>query len=133
MTINLGTEGAPVAEAVNLIIFSHTRDYGPLEFDPYLWAAVAIWSFDRFVRIVRCVYCNIHVRSADLTSGHWSQRRCDRVGNEELLTLLVDREEWPMQQEHVCTPCYRKDLTGWNMSRSHWASKVLAIRVLESV
>ncbi|UKZ49270.1 hypothetical protein TrVGV298_003515 [Trichoderma virens] len=32
------------------------------QYDPYLWPLVAIWSFDRFLRIVRVVYCNLHVQ-----------------------------------------------------------------------
>ncbi|KAM0460102.1 hypothetical protein ACHAO4_002232 [Trichoderma viride] len=32
------------------------------QYNPYLWPLVAIWSFDRFLRIVRVVYCNLHVR-----------------------------------------------------------------------
>lgn len=40
---------------------SHTSIFDG-EYEPYLWPLVAIWSFDRFLRIVRVVYCNLHVR-----------------------------------------------------------------------
>lgn len=31
-------------------------------FNGYLWPLIAIWSFDRFLRLARIVYCNIHIR-----------------------------------------------------------------------
>jgi ferredoxin-NADP reductase len=40
---------------------SHTSIFDG-QYNPYLWPLVAIWSFDRFLRIVRVVYCNLHVR-----------------------------------------------------------------------
>lgn len=42
-------------------IHSHTSIFDG-QYNPYLWPLVAIWSFDRFLRIVRVVYCNLHVR-----------------------------------------------------------------------
>ncbi|KAL7897248.1 ferric reductase like transmembrane component domain-containing protein [Trichoderma sp. SZMC 28014] len=42
-------------------LFHHTSIFDG-EYNPYLWPLVAIWSFDRFLRIVRVVYCNLHVR-----------------------------------------------------------------------
>lgn len=30
-------------------------------YNPYLWPLVAIWSFDRFLRLVRLAYCNIRI------------------------------------------------------------------------
>ncbi|KFY04042.1 hypothetical protein V490_00012 [Pseudogymnoascus sp. VKM F-3557] len=38
----------------------HTKIFGKA-YDGYLWPLVAIWVLDRLVRIVRQVYCNIHV------------------------------------------------------------------------
>jgi ferredoxin-NADP reductase len=32
------------------------------EYNPYLWPLVAIWSFDRFLRLVRLVYCNVRLK-----------------------------------------------------------------------
>ncbi|UKZ90577.1 uncharacterized protein TrAFT101_005587 [Trichoderma asperellum] len=46
---------------VIIALFYHTSIFDG-EYDPYLWPLVAIWSFDRFLRIVRVVYCNLHVR-----------------------------------------------------------------------
>lgn len=40
---------------------SHT-DIFDGEWDPYLWPLVAIWLFDRFARVVRVAYCNLHVK-----------------------------------------------------------------------
>ncbi|GME56358.1 Bud-site selection protein BUD22 [Neofusicoccum parvum] len=31
-------------------------------FNGYLWPLVAIWSFDRLLRLIRVLYCNFHVR-----------------------------------------------------------------------
>jgi hypothetical protein len=31
------------------------------EYNPYLWPLVAIWSFDRFLRLVRLAYCNLRL------------------------------------------------------------------------
>ncbi|KAL7808709.1 ferric reductase NAD binding domain-containing protein [Trichoderma gracile] len=46
---------------VIVALFYHTSIFDG-QYDPYLWPLVAIWSFDRFLRIVRVVYCNLHVR-----------------------------------------------------------------------
>ncbi|KAI5457526.1 ferric reductase NAD binding domain-containing protein [Mariannaea sp. PMI_226] len=45
-------------------LFYHTANFAGRQWDPYLWPVVAIWSFDRLMRLVRLVYCNIHVRSS---------------------------------------------------------------------
>ncbi|KAH6692727.1 ferric reductase NAD binding domain-containing protein [Plectosphaerella plurivora] len=42
-------------------LFYHTSIFEG-EYNPYLWPLVAIWLFDRVVRIIRVVYCNVHVR-----------------------------------------------------------------------
>ena len=39
---------------------SHTADYDG-EYEPYLWPLVAIWGFDRFLRVVRLIYCNFRM------------------------------------------------------------------------
>lgn len=41
---------------------SHTAIFTTREYDGYLWPCVAIWVFDRLARLVRLVYCNLHVR-----------------------------------------------------------------------
>ncbi|KAL6904502.1 ferric reductase like transmembrane component domain-containing protein [Trichoderma evansii] len=46
---------------VIVALFHHTSIFDG-QYDPYLWPLVAIWSFDRFLRIVRVVYCNLHIR-----------------------------------------------------------------------
>ncbi|GKZ35479.1 hypothetical protein AbraIFM66950_006141 [Aspergillus brasiliensis] len=45
-------------------LFRHTRPDGP-QWNPYLWTAVAIWIFDRSLRIARIAYCNLHLRFSD--------------------------------------------------------------------
>ncbi|RAK95283.1 ferric reductase family protein [Aspergillus ibericus CBS 121593] len=42
-------------------LFMHTSFDGKT-YTPYLWPLVAIWLFDRGLRYVRMVYCNMHVR-----------------------------------------------------------------------
>jgi predicted ferric reductase len=39
---------------------SHTSVFDG-EYNPYLWPLVAIWSFDRLLRLIRLVYCNVRV------------------------------------------------------------------------
>ncbi|KAL7926928.1 ferric reductase like transmembrane component domain-containing protein [Trichoderma austrokoningii] len=46
---------------VIVALFYHTSIFDG-QYNPYLWPLVAIWSFDRFLRIIRVVYCNLHVR-----------------------------------------------------------------------
>ncbi|OJJ68104.1 hypothetical protein ASPBRDRAFT_159799 [Aspergillus brasiliensis CBS 101740] len=41
-------------------LFRHTRPDGP-QWNPYLWTVVAIWIFDRLLRIARIAYCNLHI------------------------------------------------------------------------
>ncbi|KAL1297967.1 hypothetical protein AAFC00_006475 [Neodothiora populina] len=41
-------------------VFGHTRQEEGA-FNGYLWAVVAIWSFDRLLRLIRLVVCNLHV------------------------------------------------------------------------
>jgi len=43
-------------------LLSHTIIFEDLEYWQWLWPAVAIWSADRFLRLVRLVYCNLHVK-----------------------------------------------------------------------
>ncbi|KAK5243435.1 hypothetical protein LTS06_010798, partial [Exophiala xenobiotica] len=42
-------------------LFYHTKPFDG-KFNDYLWPVVAIWAFDRFARVVRLVYCNLHFR-----------------------------------------------------------------------
>ncbi|KAI1611070.1 ferric-chelate reductase [Exophiala viscosa] len=50
-----------LAVIVVVALFYHIKPFEG-EYEPYLWPIVAIWSFDRFARFVRLVYCNLHVR-----------------------------------------------------------------------
>ncbi|PWY91698.1 FRE family ferric-chelate reductase [Aspergillus sclerotioniger CBS 115572] len=51
--------------------FYHTVIFEGHKYWNYLWPAVIIWIVDRFLRLVRLVYCNIHVR---LNAGYQIQR-----------------------------------------------------------
>lgn len=48
---------------------SHTSIFEG-EYNPYLWPLVAIWVFDRLVRIIRVIYCNVHVSLGSGKSIH---------------------------------------------------------------
>ncbi|KAJ5657211.1 uncharacterized protein N7484_000860 [Penicillium longicatenatum] len=41
--------------------FYHTTIFEGHEYWQYLWPSVGIWAFDRFLRMVRLCYCNMHV------------------------------------------------------------------------
>jgi hypothetical protein len=45
----------------NSRVFSHTSILLG-EYEAYLWPVVAVWCFDRPARLVRLVYCNVHIR-----------------------------------------------------------------------
>ncbi|KAL4898075.1 FRE family ferric-chelate reductase [Aspergillus ambiguus] len=44
--------------------FYHTIIFEGQEYWFYLWPAVAIWAFDRVLRLIRIIYCNLHVNLA---------------------------------------------------------------------
>ncbi|KAL2066622.1 hypothetical protein VTL71DRAFT_2693 [Oculimacula yallundae] len=48
-------------------LFFHTKILVG-QYEPYLWPLVAIWCFDRFVRIIRQVNCNLRVKSGKLST-----------------------------------------------------------------
>lgn len=50
------------AQTASKSLTRHTVPIYETYFNPYLWTPIAIWSFDRFLRIVRMAYCNYHVR-----------------------------------------------------------------------
>ena len=62
--------GLPVLPVViGADCFRHTSKSGTVTvYNPYLWPVVAIWVFDRFLRLVRLVYCNVHVRHNTLST-----------------------------------------------------------------
>ncbi|KAJ5731202.1 uncharacterized protein N7483_005710 [Penicillium malachiteum] len=51
-----------LALVVIVALFIHTSYFGT-QYNGYLWPTVAIWCFDRFLRLVRLVYCNFSVFS----------------------------------------------------------------------
>ncbi|TPX13416.1 uncharacterized protein E0L32_006146 [Thyridium curvatum] len=67
-------------------IFYHTSIYMG-RFDPYLWPIVALWSFERGVRLVRIVYCNLHVRFGK--GGSLQRTRATVAYNEEADIISV--------------------------------------------
>ncbi|KAL2863379.1 ferric reductase family protein [Aspergillus lucknowensis] len=53
-----------IAFSIILIVgcFYHTLIFPGHEYWFYLWLPLAIWAFDRILRLVRMVHCNVHVR-----------------------------------------------------------------------
>ncbi|PYH34169.1 ferric reductase family protein [Aspergillus neoniger CBS 115656] len=49
--------------ALLLGCFYHTIIFEGHDYWNYLWPAVAIWIVDRSLRLIRLIYCNIHVRA----------------------------------------------------------------------
>ncbi|GAQ35739.1 ferric reductase family protein [Aspergillus tubingensis] len=45
-------------------LFQHTRPDGP-QWNPYLWTVVAIWTFDRILRVLRIAYCNLRTQVSE--------------------------------------------------------------------
>ncbi|RAK74982.1 ferric reductase family protein [Aspergillus fijiensis CBS 313.89] len=52
-----------IAFAIVLLycLYIHTAQIGAVYYSGYLWPPVAIWSFDRFLRLVRLGWCNVRV------------------------------------------------------------------------
>ncbi|EEQ27743.1 hypothetical protein McanMca71_000242 [Microsporum canis] len=62
-------------------MFSHISIFTG-EYDPYLWPLVAIWGFDRTLRLVRIVYCNFRVQFAGKYLQYTKAEACyDRVSD----------------------------------------------------
>ncbi|KAJ5779914.1 hypothetical protein N7457_005074 [Penicillium paradoxum] len=63
--------------------FYHTVIFEGNAYWQYLWPSVAIWVVDRFLRIVRLCYCNLHVKKSNesLVSGSLSRISYD-VGSD---------------------------------------------------
>ncbi|KAJ6007910.1 hypothetical protein N7540_011886 [Penicillium herquei] len=49
-------------------LYIHTAKIGAVYYSGYLWPPVAIWSFDRFLRLVRLAWCNIRVWNGSAAS-----------------------------------------------------------------
>ncbi|ETI24659.1 hypothetical protein G647_04028 [Cladophialophora carrionii CBS 160.54] len=61
-------------------LFYHTRIFEG-EYDGYLWPPVAIWCFDRAVRLVRWAYCNVHVKRSSSIVGTKATASYDKDAN----------------------------------------------------
>ncbi|RMZ84322.1 hypothetical protein DV738_g692, partial [Chaetothyriales sp. CBS 135597] len=51
-----------------LALFYHTTFIFDKAYDPYIWAPIGIWIIDRLARVVRWVYCNLHIRSSGISN-----------------------------------------------------------------
>lgn len=54
--IQVSTSAIPATNCIR-----HTTEQDG-KYNGYLWPTIAIWSFDRFCRLVRLIYCNVHVK-----------------------------------------------------------------------
>ncbi|RAQ76932.1 hypothetical protein COH20_007585 [Aspergillus flavus] len=66
-------------------LFQHTSVFGT-KYNAYLWPVVAIWCCDRFLRLVRLVYCNIRVS----TPGHLQTTTAMVTYSEEADVVRLD-------------------------------------------
>ncbi|KAL4778280.1 ferric reductase like transmembrane component-domain-containing protein [Aspergillus varians] len=73
--------------SVGLLIgcFYHTIIFQGHEYWFYLWLPVGIWAFDRVLRIVRLLHCNIHVQ---LNSGRRMQRTTSTATYDKAADLI---------------------------------------------
>lgn len=60
-TILVSSKGPQLDHGILTGYGSHTKIFDG-EYDGYLWPLVAIWCFDRFARLVRQAYCNLHIK-----------------------------------------------------------------------
>lgn len=66
-------------------IDSHTIIFLDPEFWEWLWPAVAIWAFDRGLRVIRLLYCNLHVR---VTPGPLLERTHSMIRYDEVSDIV---------------------------------------------
>ncbi|PNP51817.1 hypothetical protein THARTR1_07586 [Trichoderma harzianum] len=102
-------------------LFYHT-DIFDGEYNPYLWPLVAIWSFDRFLRIVRVVYCNLHVQLRKKTL-HRSTAAISYDQDANFIRIEINTHVKPGPGKHYYL--YQPfRFTGWEnhpLTLAHWS------------
>lgn len=71
--------------AANNSATSHTIIFQDLEYWDWLWPAVVIWTIDRTLRVVRLLYCNLHVH---VTRGGQLQRTHSSATYDETSNII---------------------------------------------
>lgn len=95
-------------------LFCHTPYQTNLYNNAYLWPPVAFWCADRFLRIVRAIYCNFHVgfsgRIIKTTSATVSYNRGSDVVRMDVVPGSKTLKPAPGQYYHLYQPF---TLKGW--------------------
>ncbi|PYI23140.1 putative plasma membrane ferric-chelate reductase [Aspergillus violaceofuscus CBS 115571] len=113
--------------SVGLLVgcFYHTIIFSDHEYWAYLWPAVAIWAADRALRVIRLIYCNIHVRVNAGNSIQYSRSIASYDAVADVIRLKVTPGSklvcpTPGQYYYLYQP-FR--LTGWEshpFTLGHW-------------
>ncbi|KAL7906087.1 ferric reductase like transmembrane component domain-containing protein [Trichoderma velutinum] len=102
-------------------LFYHTSHMDG-EYNPYLWPLVAIWSFDRFLRVVRVVYCNLHVQLRKKTL-HRSVAAISYDQEADFIRIQINTHVKPAPGKHYFL--YQPfRFTGWEnhpFTLAHWS------------
>ncbi|KAL1966474.1 hypothetical protein VTN77DRAFT_4396 [Rasamsonia byssochlamydoides] len=97
-------------------LFTHTAIFSG-RYDIYLWPVVLVWSLDRLARIVRLVYCNIHIyinrKRLSFTRGRVSYNRLSDILWLEITVPFVRLEPKPGQHYYIYQP------TRWRGYENH--------------
>ncbi|KKA22462.1 Ferric-chelate reductase [Rasamsonia emersonii CBS 393.64] len=104
-------------------LFIHTAIFSG-RYDIYLWPVVVVWSLDRLARIVRLVYCNIHIyinrKRLCLTRGRLSYNRLSDILWLEV-TIPGDKlEPKPGQHYYVYQPLRWKGYENHPFTLGSW-------------
>ncbi|GKZ24124.1 hypothetical protein AbraIFM66951_008937 [Aspergillus brasiliensis] len=75
--------------AVLLGCFYHTIIFEGHDYWNYLWPAVAIWILDRSLRLIRLMYCNIHVRANTGKGIHYTRSTATYDPSSDVIRLEV--------------------------------------------
>ncbi|TFB00153.1 Ferric reductase transmembrane component 3 [Trichoderma ghanense] len=107
---------------VIVALFYHTSIFDG-QYDPYLWPLVAIWSFDRFLRIVRVVYCNLRVRLRKTRL----QRSTAAIAYDQdanIITVQINThvKPGPGQHYYLYQPFRLKGWENHPFTLAHWSS-----------
>ena len=96
---------------------SHTSIFDG-EYDAYLWPLVAIWGFDRLLRIIRLIYCNVHVTMKKCKGVSFSEAIAtyDTSGNMIRVEVSLENSHLvPAPGQHY----YLYQLGNWRLYENH--------------
>ncbi|KAL1855242.1 hypothetical protein VTK73DRAFT_8589 [Phialemonium thermophilum] len=58
-------------------------------YNPFVWSVVAIWGFDRVVRLVRLAYCNVHVSRNKGTKVYYTRSSVSYDGVGDMMRIQL--------------------------------------------